>query len=444
MPVPSVSFCATTARSQRQQSCRHARVDGLSEYIDCPSDCVGGSVASESSPTAPIPSSTRACLTSSDCVRARTRSALAQVHMQQHVIEVPIFATAKSHRRCGRGSALVGVLIGLGRLLQLNTLVVSATGESRAFWIKQGCHLAPFCSAPVRSTLRALDRLGHISGFANSVIMAASLHDGNAADSGAASGSKGSGPSGGEPSGGTFTELLGAIARFGAQRVAGLSPRVAPAALSFVDVRERGNFWLLPDGSRKHVEYEESQRLPAVFEWVPYKRLEAFYAGADRGWGLRCSRSIVEGQFVVEVVGRCLDETEHSALEDTSYAVGFPDNVVEAKRRIGDPLRYICPKDAGSMMRLVNGTAQAYMVAVGGDSAGVVHIYAIRTHIHIHMPSAHTWCTCWARLAVHAHASPCLCLHAACHPHAIHPSRELHAASSEHLVRGPSQLICCI
>jgi hypothetical protein len=26
-------------------------------------------------------------------------------------------------------------------------------------------------------------------------------------------------------------------------------------------------------------------QLPAAFEWVAYKRLEAFYAGSDRGWG---------------------------------------------------------------------------------------------------------------------------------------------------------------
>ena len=86
------------------------------------------------------------------------------------------------------------------------------------------------------------------------------------------------------------------------------------------------------------------EELPAAFEWVPYSKLEAFYAGPDKGWGLRAAKPIFDGQFVVEVLGRCMSEDGYECLEDHSFAVGFPENVLEAKRQAGDPLHYIDPK----------------------------------------------------------------------------------------------------
>ena len=81
--------------------------------------------------------------------------------------------------------------------------------------------------------------------------------------------------------------------------------------------------------------------------------------GLERGWGLRCTKPIVDGQFVVEVLGRCLSEEEHSYLEDPTYAVGFPNNVILAKHGLGDELHYIDPKMCGSMMRFVNDSQEA-------------------------------------------------------------------------------------
>ena len=82
-------------------------------------------------------------------------------------------------------------------------------------------------------------------------------------------------------------------------------------------------------------------------------------AGPDRGWGLRCQRAIPEGEFVVEVVGQCLRDADYAALEDNSYAVGFPDNVIAAKKRMRDRLMYIDPKRYGSLMRFVNDSQEA-------------------------------------------------------------------------------------
>lgn len=62
---------------------------------------------------------------------------------------------------------------------------------------------------------------------------------------------------------------------------------------------------------------------------------------------------------MVEVVGRCFSEEEHAALEDKTYAVGFPDAIVDAKRAAGDPLHFIDPTTHGGMWRFVNDSQEA-------------------------------------------------------------------------------------
>ena len=105
------------------------------------------------------------------------------------------------------------------------------------------------------------------------------------------------------------------------------------------------------------------------------QRLEAFYAGADRGWGLRCTKPIVESQFVVEVLGRCLTEEEQRTLSDDTYAIGFPDNVMDAKRRVGDDLHFIDPKEFGTLFRssTIAGGAQPARVLALDEANGVCH-----------------------------------------------------------------------
>ena len=49
------------------------------------------------------------------------------------------------------------------------------------------------------------------------------------------------------------------------------------------------------------IRYAAHEELPSGFDWVDYGRLEAFYAGEECGWGLRCTRAISDGTFVVEV-----------------------------------------------------------------------------------------------------------------------------------------------
>ena len=59
------------------------------------------------------------------------------------------------------------------------------------------------------------------------------------------------------------------------------------------------------------------------------------------------------------VLGRCMSEDEHATMEDQTYAVGFPDDVLHAKRRAGDTLHFIDPKQHGSMARFVNDSQEA-------------------------------------------------------------------------------------
>ena len=99
-------------------------------------------------------------------------AAVLQVHADSSVLEVPIFAASKTARRKGHGAVLTALLIGLGRRLGLRTLVISATDESRAFWVKQGLHSASFCRHAEKAALRALRTSGLVHAFANSTLMA--------------------------------------------------------------------------------------------------------------------------------------------------------------------------------------------------------------------------------------------------------------------------------
>ena len=109
-------------------------------------------------------------------------AAVVHLHVSTAAIEVPIFATAKACRRQGHGSTLLALLLGFGRKLGVTTLIVSATDESRAFWLKQGLHTLQFCTSRERGAVRALDQAGLLRGFANSHLMARGVPDSTADD----------------------------------------------------------------------------------------------------------------------------------------------------------------------------------------------------------------------------------------------------------------------
>lgn len=179
-------------------------------------------------------------------------------------MEVPIFASKRVSRRQGHGGVLFSLLIGVGRRIGLHSMVIAATDESRAFWIKQGCHTTPFCAPSERTALRALHAAGLIKGFSNSVLMARGLGDAAQARAHCAAREEAQEAAQRAAQHGrvsSFLELMAALARCGSPRVAGLSSRRAQAALSFVDISKEGNFWLDASGERKHEAYSESEQV---------------------------------------------------------------------------------------------------------------------------------------------------------------------------------------
>jgi len=87
----------------------------------------------------------------------RTRIVAAAI-IEMHsagVLEIPILASAKAARQQGYGSVLLALLMELAvGSLGATMLVVSATDESRRFWLRQGLHTTSHCAPVVRDAMR--------------------------------------------------------------------------------------------------------------------------------------------------------------------------------------------------------------------------------------------------------------------------------------------------
>jgi N-acetylglutamate synthase-like GNAT family acetyltransferase len=191
-------------------------------------------------------------------------AAVVHVHVEHGAIEVPIFAAAKAWRRQGYGTTLLALLRAFGRQLSLTTLIVSATDESRAFWLKRGLHTVHFCKPAEKGAVRALGRAGLLRCFANSHLMATSL----ALDDGAVPGGGAEAEAGGSSAANArWFELIESLERLGAEPASGLPARRAAAALGYVDLQllkglEGANFWLRADGTREALVYAHDEHLP--------------------------------------------------------------------------------------------------------------------------------------------------------------------------------------
>ena len=264
-------------------------------------------------------------------------SSVVEVHTStpQSVLEVPILAAARTQRIQGHGSILVAILKDLGSQLGLRLMIVSATQESMRFWLRQGLHTPAHCQGAMRAALRKIDQSAR-RGFANSISMAMELP----ARQGSAS----------------VSRVLRRLHRRASKSARALTPSDAPGALGYTDVNAVGNFFLQPDGRKRPVTYSAAERLAVN---VPYNKLEAFPVSARRGWGVRCTVPITQGQVVVEVRGRCLSEVEYEELHDPSYVVSFDDKLLQLKRAAQDDVMYIDLREYGNMMRLINDCHEA-------------------------------------------------------------------------------------
>ena len=75
-------------------------------------------------------------------------------------LEIPILAAARGERKRAYGTVLHALIAEVGAAIGIKIAVVSATPESRRFWLKLGYHSAAFCDPPVAAALRALAQTG--------------------------------------------------------------------------------------------------------------------------------------------------------------------------------------------------------------------------------------------------------------------------------------------
>ena len=80
-------------------------------------------------------------------------AAVVEMHPSDAIFEVPILASARAHRQQGYGSVLVALLRELAIQLRCGMFVISATDESRQFWMRQGSDAAPVCDSMRRPLL---------------------------------------------------------------------------------------------------------------------------------------------------------------------------------------------------------------------------------------------------------------------------------------------------
>ena len=155
--------------------------------------------------------------------------AVVRVHEPLRVLEVPLLAVAKQSRGLGRGALLAALLVGLGRRLGLQTLVVPATEDSRGFWLKQGLRERPDHEQQ-KTALKRIDHL--LFKYSDTTVMARPIAPAH-------------GPCGASH----FAEVGVALDRSGcSSKPLVLTPTQAAAKHNYVDINDRGNFWMRPGG----------------------------------------------------------------------------------------------------------------------------------------------------------------------------------------------------
>ena len=263
-----------------------------------------------------------------------------------HALSINMLAVAKAVRRKGLGSVLVAVVMGLAAQLGAPVVMADPTDESRVFWLQSEFHTPAFCSVALRSALRTLEQR-HSLGKCCMARGTAAL----SADT-----AESARPTELQPE---ELQLAHALSRMGGTATRAVSAVNAAKARGYIDCHSIGTFLDLDDGSRQSVVFTPLEELPREFKRLPYHKLHAFDTLSARGWGVRSSAAISEGQIVMEVIGRALSEDDFEGLEDLEYVVGFDDRTMAAKRRLGDNLCYIDCRTHGNLMRLVNDCQEA-------------------------------------------------------------------------------------
>ena len=281
-------------------------------------------------------------------------AALAEVHTSAGVFEIPILAASRASRQQGHGSVLLALLMELAvRHMGSRILIISATPESRRFWMRQGLHAAVHCSPPVATALRALSQSGVRYGFFETTLMARQLPPCHEAG-----------------------ELVAvAVSRARGRQVPSCGVGAARAAemIGYVDLPQpvvqtgASSFVLAADGTRTPLTKSGADGRKVD---VPSGRLQAFQREVDEGsalgdggasgwgdpsWGVRSTAPIGRGQVVVEVCGRLLNEEEHEALTDKRFVVSLD----ERGRKGGGQPYFLDLREEGSIARLFSPCPEA-------------------------------------------------------------------------------------
>ena len=230
--------------------------------------------------------------------RRAVAAAVVEFHASESLVEIPILAAARALRGQGHGSLLVALLVELACKLGARMLVVSATDESRRFWLRQGLHTVGHCEPPVAAALRALAQKGARYGFFETTQMARAL------------------PKRAPPAG-SLVEAALARARHRAPASQGLSAAKVADILGYDD--------LPPDDTAATRDVDVPPgKLQAFAKEGPADAALPTAAAATgwgiEGWGVRSTVHISKGETVVEFCGRSLSEAEHAALYGGSAA----------------------------------------------------------------------------------------------------------------------------
>lgn len=234
--------------------------------------------------------------------------------------------------------------------------------------LRQGLRVKSMWAPALRSSVRAVKQQGWLHVFANSLTLGARIQDLRIASEG----------------GGLAEGMVACALSRVAQRcplASGLSAVDAASTLGYEDVQRVGNFWLREGGGGEVVKipvpHTTGDVPPSNWKRVPYNALQAFPAGAERGWGLRSSVTIAPFTVVGEMIGRCLSEEEYEQLSDRTYVIGFDDSTLELKRRMKDPIRFIDCREYGNLMRLLNDCSEVRLQQYSCATARRTRTYAL-------------------------------------------------------------------
>ena len=279
-------------------------------------------------------------------------AAIIELHVANGVLEVPILAAARNVRQSGYGSLLVALIMELAAT-QLNAtmLLISATSESRRFWLRQGLHTISQCPQNVAATIRAIAQRGECFGFFQTTKMACEL------------------PPEAFSAGSLIAETRVRNKSRSSSSSKNYSAARAAAMVGYSNVAPGCSFVTSEDGETKQqIACDDSEQRTLA---ISSSKVVAFQKETEdgdetlqkptqssdwgeAGWGVRCLGSIEKGDAIMEICGEYVTDEQYLKLKDRRLVVGFDERARRVKLAAGDPLNWVNLCSNASLARLVN------------------------------------------------------------------------------------------